>query len=528
MTRQPASASTGCTSSRASGSSSTTSTRTPASSGNVSRTSSGAAAVRGSRRPSAPARADAPRRSHPGRRRRSRHRSRPWCRCTRWRTMARPRPRPPKRARGGAVRLTEAVEDVGQQLGRDAAPRVPHEDFARRGRARAQLSDRSARGRELDGVRQQVPDDLLQTRGRPTTGRLRDRHVQRDLPPLAATGATVSRAAPTTAARVHRPHVQLQLAGHDAGDVEQVVDQLRLRRVLRSTNSSPRASRRGSSRPPRIRRVQPSIAFSGVRSSCERVAMKSSLSRFARSASVRAARSASYSRSRSAVEASVRVRCGGGRTRRGTPARRRQSRPPGSGWAPRCRRLAARPVAAISTVWLARPTTAPCCSTRATGFSAGRECFMHDSRTLGAGAASAPWGTPAGQALGATGFMNVTQPRTSVAMTASPMLSSVVSSHSRCSATARSAAPFLLYVVEHDHDADACPLFVAIGAALSSIGRSRPSRGDEQGVIGESAPPARSAGPSGRGSRVGTESSRSRPGTLLRSPPVRVVSGGTR
>ena len=76
----------------------------------------------------------------------------------------------------------------------------------------------------------------------------------------------------------------------------------------------------------------------------------------------------------------------------------------------------------------------------------------------------------------ATGFMNTIRPRTSVAMTASPMLSSVVSNHSRCSAIASSARRCSVKSRNTSTTPRMRPASSRMGAALSAMGRSVPSR----------------------------------------------------
>jgi hypothetical protein len=72
--------------------------------------------------------------------------------------------------------------------------------------------------------------------------------------------------------------------------------------------------------------------------------------------------------------------------------------------------------------------------------------------------------------------MKTTRPRISVAITASPMLTSVVSSHSRCSAIAAAARRCSVT----SWNTITTPSFVfwssTIGAALVAIGRSLRSR----------------------------------------------------
>ena len=79
---------------------------------------------------------------------------------------------------------------------------------------------------------------------------------------------------------IERLHVEAQLAGHDPAHVEQVLDELGLRRArcARSTRG-PRAVRLGAAAVTRSSCAQPRMAFSGVRSSCDSVARNSSLIR---------------------------------------------------------------------------------------------------------------------------------------------------------------------------------------------------------------------------------------------------------
>src|SRR6185436_16410811 len=69
---------------------------------------------------------------------------------------------PAELARRAGVRLPEALEDVRQVLGGDADAAVLHADHDRPVVAPRAQRDSAARRRELDRVRQQVPQDLLQ------------------------------------------------------------------------------------------------------------------------------------------------------------------------------------------------------------------------------------------------------------------------------------------------------------------------------------------------------------------------------
>src|SRR5712691_4875569 len=65
--------------------------------------------------------------------------------------------------RADVLELTEAVEDLGQELGRDPPPRVAHDESnARRQGLEPDVDAPAARG-ELQGVGQEVQDHLLQS-----------------------------------------------------------------------------------------------------------------------------------------------------------------------------------------------------------------------------------------------------------------------------------------------------------------------------------------------------------------------------
>ena len=65
--------------------------------------------------------------------------------------------------RGRRLCLPEALEDVGQELGGMPIPVSATEDPTAPSPSLDEAQhDASAAGRELDGIRQQVPDDLLE------------------------------------------------------------------------------------------------------------------------------------------------------------------------------------------------------------------------------------------------------------------------------------------------------------------------------------------------------------------------------
>ena len=65
------------------------------------------------------------------------------------------------------VALAETLEHVRQEIRLDAGPRVGDRDFHLRARPPQAELDGAAFGRELDRIREQVPDDLLQPIGSP-------------------------------------------------------------------------------------------------------------------------------------------------------------------------------------------------------------------------------------------------------------------------------------------------------------------------------------------------------------------------
>src|SRR3982751_6540941 len=68
-------------------------------------------------------------------------------------------------ARVGAVGLAEAVEDMRQKVCADSLPRVAHDDLGAASLSRQCDAHLAAFGGELDSIRQQVPDNLLQAVG---------------------------------------------------------------------------------------------------------------------------------------------------------------------------------------------------------------------------------------------------------------------------------------------------------------------------------------------------------------------------
>ena len=170
------------------------------------------------------------------------------------------------RAGGTAVSLAEALEQVLGHLGGEADAGVAHGQPNLVGRGAAAHVHGTAAGRELDRVGQQIPDDLLQPVG---VGRdQRKAGVDADLDGNAlGFGGGPQRFDGGLHDRLHRgrPDRQLQRARHDAGEIEQVVDQPRLgpagpfdrlycmgrlRRVELPAREQPRPTKHGIQRRP--------------------------------------------------------------------------------------------------------------------------------------------------------------------------------------------------------------------------------------------------------------------------------------
>src|SRR5919204_10165 len=132
--------------------------------------------------------------------------------------------------RAPAVALAEAVEDVGEEVGVDAGARVRDRHLGLAVRARESHAHAPARGRELDGVREEVPEDLLQALGvaRDLRGRVVEARLNLDLFGLRG-GAHRLDGGAHDRAQLDAPRVETHLPRDDARHVEQVVDDLLLR-----------------------------------------------------------------------------------------------------------------------------------------------------------------------------------------------------------------------------------------------------------------------------------------------------------
>src|SRR5262247_3113691 len=128
------------------------------------------------------------------------------------------------------VGLAEAFKDIGQEIRADAFARVAHGDANVRVNAlQARFDAASLRG-ELDGVGEQVPDHLLQARW--VAGDLADFRgeisLERDPFGVRRRVDRLNRLL-NYRDQINRPDLQPELAADDAGRVEQVINQLRLR-----------------------------------------------------------------------------------------------------------------------------------------------------------------------------------------------------------------------------------------------------------------------------------------------------------
>jgi hypothetical protein len=127
------------------------------------------------------------------------------------------------------VGLAEPLEHMGQELGDDAPSRVAHGNLDRLSDASRGDFHATTRRGELDGVREQVPDHLLQARGVAhdlAFDRLEDA-CDRDALRLGGGVHRLERHLDHHA-QLDSLHPQAQLARQDPAHVEQVGDELHL------------------------------------------------------------------------------------------------------------------------------------------------------------------------------------------------------------------------------------------------------------------------------------------------------------
>ena len=285
----PASSSTVATMSRESGSSSTTSTRRPPRGGAASShtgrsaagcgacagamTTEGTTAARGSRTvntaPEVPSVLLAACTVPP-------------CSSTRWRTIARPRPRPPC----GRVEEESAWRNLSKTYGRNSGrmpgPSSATESSVCASRRRSRTRTRPPFGANLSALERRFQTTCCRRSASPEIAVAPgSRSCSRRTSRACAAGPTVSRAAFTTSARLIGLTARRSLPA-------MIRDTSRMSEMswfwmfaFRSIVSTARRVVSGSSFPERSMCAHPTIAWSGVRSSCDRVARNSSLRRFA-------------------------------------------------------------------------------------------------------------------------------------------------------------------------------------------------------------------------------------------------------
>ena len=346
--------------------------------------------------------------------------------------MARPMPSPPWARVGLESAWRKRSKTWGRKSGSMPAPSSRTSSRTRSGRRRTRTSTRPPAGVNLMALARRFQTTCWRRAGSPRTAPApSSMSISRTIPLAVAAGRTVSTAASTAAprsvsrtSRLSLPRTMRATSSRSSTIWAWVV-------ALRSMASMARSVAEASSRPVRSSLDQPRTAFSGVRSSWETVAMNSSLARLARSASARAScsRESSAARSASLRRASVRSP-----KTRATPCAS----------LPSARMGAAEPSMGYSLAPGARSVTPapsgvgpPLASAAATGSGTGRRCSSTARNTSPRGRPTASG--PAPTSFSAAAFTRVTVPRTSVAITASPMDASVVRSHSRCLRSVSSA-----------------------------------------------------------------------------------------
>ena len=223
--------------------------------------------------------------------------------------MARPMPSPPWARVGLESAWRKRSNTCGRNSGSMPTPSSRTSSRTRSGRRRSRTSTLPPAGVNLMALASRFQTICCRRAGSPRTAPApSSRSISSPIPLALAAGRTVSAAASTAAPRsasrtssFSLPRTIRATSSRSSTICAWVV-------ALRSMASMARSVAEASSRPVRSSRDQPSTAFSGVRSSCETVAMNSSLARLARSASARAScsRASSAARSASPRRASVR------------------------------------------------------------------------------------------------------------------------------------------------------------------------------------------------------------------------------
>ncbi len=192
----------------------------------------------------------------------------PPCISTSCLTMARPEPQPAVPPGRRSVGLAEAVEDVRQEFGPDADAGVDDADLDVRVDPLQEHLDAAPLGRELDGVREEVPDDLLEP-----CGIAGDRTCERIEHLLNADLLGIGgrehggEGGFDDLGKVQPLDVEPQVPRDDAGDVEQVLDDLGLGLGIPVDGREALRQVLWAIQPERRILAQPTMALSGVRSS---------------------------------------------------------------------------------------------------------------------------------------------------------------------------------------------------------------------------------------------------------------------
>ena len=152
----------------------------------------------------------------------------PPCISTMWRTMARPSPNPPVCRVVPASAWRNRSKTYGRKSGRDANAAVADADLDMRVHAFETHLHAPFFRRELHGVRDQIPDDLVQPSR--IAGHGADPWVDHRLDAYAfGVGGRLDggHGVVDDQRQFHRLHIQTNLSGHDPGDVEDVLHDLR-------------------------------------------------------------------------------------------------------------------------------------------------------------------------------------------------------------------------------------------------------------------------------------------------------------
>jgi hypothetical protein len=193
---------------------------------------------------------------------------------------ARPRPSPPRRREGRRLALPEPLEEPRQRLGADPLAGVTDAHLGARVLLPQGDADLAALRGELDRVRDQVAEHLLEPRGVAENER-RERSTSTSASRRSALSPAAGRAA-WIAASISARRSTLRsssdsFAGLDLVDVEQIRDELGLELAVAGDDLDPLLAI-VLGHPASLEDLgPPEMALSGVRSSCDRTAMKSDL-----------------------------------------------------------------------------------------------------------------------------------------------------------------------------------------------------------------------------------------------------------